>query len=111
MRLTIQKSYVFVVDTAKERKRINEAFAGTTKKKLLKLMDLVEAQKWKEAEAELDSKWWHGRDEELECSRLEFIGLLNAKGACSWDSYINLIWTMNNYNYPDVYTVTKTTVK
>ena len=61
MRLTIQKSYSFVVDTAKERKRINEAFAGTTKKKLLKLMGLVENQKWEEADAELCSKWWQDR--------------------------------------------------
>jgi len=50
-----------------------------------------------------------GQDEELECSRLEFIGLLNSKGADNWDSYINLIWKMNNY--PDVYTVTKTEAK
>ena len=77
----------------------------TTQKKLLKLMDLVEKQKWDEAEAELNSKWWRGRDKNLECPRLEFVGLLNSEGADNWDSYINLIWKMNNN--PDVYTVTE----
>lgn len=112
MKMTIQKTFELTIDTSKERERIEECFNckgnKTTYKKLLKLMDLIEAEKWKEAEAELDGKWWNGRDNAHGCSRAEFIGMLNAEGnhGDAWDTYIDLVWRMNQY--PSVYKVTAT---
>jgi len=107
MKMTIQKTSEFTIDTAKERKRINNAFVDRplTQKKLLKLMDLVEQEKWKHALKELESKWWLGRDKDQECPRLEFVGLLKSEGTNHWDSYIDLILRMNAC--PDVYKVMK----
>jgi len=113
MKMVIQKSFAYEVDTGKERQRINRSFKRnkTIQKKLLKLMDLVEQQKWAEAEAELDSKWWCGRDKELECPRLEFIGMLHSESpeADSWDTYIQLICRMNRH--PEIYKVINTVGK
>jgi len=96
--MTIQKSFEFTIDTAKERRRINEGFKDNpeTQKKLLQLMDLVEAEKWEEAERTLNDEWWDGRDEEQECPRLEFVGLLGSEGIDPWTSYAQLIWYMHN---------------
>ena len=97
MKITIQKASTFTIDTGAERKRINRYFKGdkTMRKKLLNLMDLVEAGKWVEAYKELESKYWKGYDPEQECSRLEFIGLLEGTGDIDgWASYANLIWNM-----------------
>jgi hypothetical protein len=107
MKMTIQKSYEFTVDTAKERRRIFDAFGDRpeTLKKLMHLMDLIDAEKWEEAQKELDSKWWRGRDEDLECPRQEFIGLLDAEGIDPWTSYSDLIWRM--HSRPEIYKVTK----
>ena len=110
MKMTIEKSFEFTIDTGKERQRIEECFnvkgKKTTYKKLLKLMDLVEAEKWEEAEAELDGEWWNGRDRDQECPRAEFIGMLDTDGLDgSWDTYANLIWRM--VRHPDVYKVVK----
>jgi len=110
MKMTIQKSVTFTIDTGKERKRIQECFGNSDskmmKKKLLKLMDLVEAEKWKEAYKELEGKYWNGYDAEQECSRLEFIGLLEGEGDIDgWASYANLIWNM--VNRADNYKVVK----
>jgi len=109
MKMTIQKCSEFTIDTGKERKRINKAFKRnkTIQKKLLKLMDLIEGEKWQAAEEFLDSKWWAGRDKEMECPRLEFVGLLNGEGDVDhWDSYIQLVWKMNNHS--GIYTVMET---
>ena len=107
MKMIIQKTSEFTIDTAKERRRINEAFKDRKeiRDKLLQLMDLVEAEKWEEAERTLNDEWWDGRDEDQECPRLEFVGLLDAKGfgVNNWDSYANLIWRMQKY--PEVYKV------
>ena len=105
MKMTIQKTYKFTIDTAAERKRINKCFEDRKeiRDKLLQLMDLVEAEKWEEAERTLNDEWWNGRDEDLECPRVEFIGLLNAEG--SWDTYANLIWRM--VRCPERYKVIK----
>jgi len=108
VKMIIQECKSFTINTAKERKRINEVFKdrGDIKVKLLELMDLVEQQKWKEASVELEREWWQGEDEHG-CPRLEFIGLLEAE-SCSglewcYDSYDVLIWRMNNR--PDMYKV------
>jgi len=106
MKITIQKSSTFTIDTAKERKRINKYFKDKKmmQKKLLKLMDLVEAEKWVEAGKELDGKYWSGIDKEQECPRLEFIGILDASGDIDpWATYINVIFNM--VNYPKTYKV------
>jgi hypothetical protein len=106
MKITIEKAFTFTVDTSKERKRIKSCWAksSTTRKKLLKLMDLVEAEKWQEAEDELDGKWWSGRDAKQECPRLEFVGMLDCGiDSCGWDTYANLIWRM--VRHPETYTV------
>jgi hypothetical protein len=106
MKITIQKSITFTVDTGKERKRIKLCFKNRpqTMKKLLKLMDLVEAEKWEAAEAELEGKWWSGRDAKLECPRLEFVGMLESGiDSFGWDTYANLVWRM--VRHPDEYTV------
>jgi len=97
MKITIQKASTFTIDTGAERKRINRCFKDKPmmRKKLLKLMDLVEAGKWVEAYKELESKYWNGYDGEQECSRLEFIGLIEGEGDIDgWRSYDNLIWNM-----------------
>jgi len=104
MKITIQKTSIFTFNTQEERKRINECFKDKPlmHKKLLKLMDLIEAEKWVEASNELESKWWMGRDKEQECPRLEFIGMLEADGDIdTWTTYDNLIWNM--VNYPETY--------
>ena len=108
MKIIIQKASTFTVDTGAERKRIERCFKGdkTMRKKLLNLMDLVEAEKWKEAYKELEGKYWNGYDAEQECSRLEFIGLLEGEGDIDgWASYANLIWNM--VNRADNYKVVK----
>lgn len=104
MKMVIQKTELFEIDTSGERKRIDEAFNDrpATQKKLHKLMDLVEQQEWAAAEAELESKWWCGRDAKCECPRLEFVGMLNSR-LDSWDTYADLVWKMTRY--PDVYKV------
>ena len=114
MRLLITKTFAGVVDTAKERARIREAFRGdpVTRKKLTELMDAVEALDWKRAERLLLSKWWQGRDRRQGCPRVEFIGLLDAQAtengprvpAWGFDvmsSYINLVAWMNSGPAPD----------
>ena len=107
MKMTIEKSYEFTVDTGKERKRIEKCWKPTQTiyKKLMKLMDLVEQEKWVEAEEFLDSEWWNGRDKDQECHRAEFIGTLDSDGAYPWDTYLNLVWRMAMH--PDLYKVVK----
>ena len=107
MKLTIEKRFEFAVDTDKERKRIEKAFKKDleTKQKLNELMDLIEAEKWKEAWKELTGKWWQGRDKEQECPRLEFAGLLipSSNNIDHWMSYIDLV--MMFVDYPESYRV------
>lgn len=109
MKMSIEKAFTFTFDTDLERKRINEGFNNnkTAQKKLHKLMDLVEQGAWGAAYAELESKWWCGRDREYECPRIEFVGMLDAVGSDdAWITYADLIWRM--VNLPNVYKV-KTT--
>jgi len=108
MKMTIEKAFTFTIDTGKERKRIEECFKDRKmmKKKLLKLMDLVEAEKWEAAYKELEGKYWNGYDAEQECPRVEFIGMLDADGLDDpWDTYTSLIWRM--VKHPDIYKVVK----
>ena len=54
----------------------------------------------------IDSDWWQGHDKEHECSRLEFIGLLEladpdnpghpAHGFDHWASWIDLVYVMSS---------------
>jgi len=112
MKITIEKRAQEVIDTARERARINKAFRNDpeTKEKLNLLMDAVEAGKWKEAMAMLESKWWQGDDKKQECPRLEFVGMLfssdNVPRHFSFhSSYIDLItWFAE---CPENYTVVK----
>ena len=98
MKLTIQKSFEFVVDTSLERKRIEKAFKTDkdTRDHLILLMDLIEGGCWKEAKAELEGKWWDGYDKELECPRVEFIGMLRctSEHVNTMASYVDLIYAM-----------------
>ena len=108
MKMTIEKAFTFTVDTAKERKRIKGGFTHNkaAQKKLLKLMDLVEAEKWEAAYEFLESKWWQGRDKEYECPRLEFLGMLDSAGLDdAWATYGDLIWRMSHH--PDTYKVVR----
>jgi hypothetical protein len=107
MKMTIQKCFTVTIDTSKERKRIERCFNVKGRRriymKLMYLMDLIESEKWKEAERELASDWWQGRDRKDECPRLEYIGMYRTES--DWDNYISLIIRMANY--PDVYKVVK----
>jgi len=109
MKMIIQKSFDFTIDTGPERERIHNAFSDRPeiRGKLIHLMDLVEAEKWKEARKELESDWWQGRDEDQECPRLEFVGLLHSEDLDdAWASYTDLIWRMTEYS--DIYKVRST---
>jgi hypothetical protein len=107
MKITMEKTIQFTFDTSKERKRIEKCFnvkgSKTVYKKLMKLMDLIEAEEWEKANNELESDWWRGRDKEQECSRLEFVGLLEGEGIADWTSYANLVWRLANF--PEMYKV------
>ena len=106
MKLLVTKTCKGILDTGRERKRITGAFNDrpATMKKLLELMDAIEAGNWPLARKLLESKWWQGRDEELECPRAEFVGLLDLKeidkpGEPAWGfdtfgSYCELVYAM-----------------
>ena len=95
MKITFEKRDVFVVDTAKERRRIAKAFArdAETRKRLTRLMDCIEYDMWEEAVTELESDWWQGYDERQECPRCEFVGMLDIPGS-SWATYMDLVYAM-----------------
>lgn len=103
MKMTIQKTVLLQFDTDVERTRINNVFKSKGDKKtkdyLLKLMDLIEGQKWDEALQELQGEWWDGRDEKRECPRLEFVGMLhhNSPFFDKWISYTDLVLSMVNH--------------
>lgn len=112
--MTIEKKAKVTIDLAKERKRINRAFASKkdekTKQMLHKLMDLIEQEKWEEAKKEIEGKWWIGRDKKRECPRREFIGYLNCvdndmEFFDSSASYENLVYAF--VNWPNNYKVIK----
>jgi len=109
MKITIEKTARLTFDTALERKRIDKAFKKhkdkMVKQKLHELMDLIEMSKWEEALKELQSKWWQGYDEEDECPRFEYIGLIKHDSPFfnNWFSYMDLVIAM--YQYPNVYKV------
>ena len=112
MKMSITKNATLEFDTAVERKSINKSFRGKhyveTRQKLLKLMDLIESQQWKKAAKELDGKWWSGRDEKMECPRLEFVGTIRNMSPffSSWMSYADVVFAMAMY--PDNYSSTST---
>lgn len=60
MKITIETKFSFTVDTSIERARIRHTFDGQPdiQQHLNELLDLVEAQEWKTAEAVLESVWW-----------------------------------------------------
>ena len=112
MKLVIEKTASLIIDTSLERIRINKAFCRKRNKKnrqmLNKLMDLIEQCKWKEAKKELKSKWWNGYDKYLECSRGEFIGMVQGYKSSSpffdrWMSYADLVFAF--INYPENYKI------
>ena len=72
MKFKIEKILTATIDTASERKRIEEAFSDdpAAQKHLNKLMGLIEAGLWKDAQKELGKKFWQG-------SNAEYIGLLD----------------------------------
>ena len=120
MKFLLSKSCQGVFDTATERQRIKEAFKNDkeTRKRLLALIDAVEAGQWGKAAKMLAGKWWQGRDKKEECHRLEFCGMLNlmvpgqsklANGFDHWADYADLIYVMAKNRKPEdtQYTVTK----
>lgn len=98
MKFRLMKTCVGEFDTDRERRRIRQAFKDrpAVQKRLHKLMDAIEAQDWVGASEQLCSKWWSGRDESLECPRLEFIGLLGVPygGFGLMASYDDLVMAM-----------------
>lgn len=115
MKITIEKTATMTIDTNSERKRISNAFRRDkiTREKLYKLMDLIEACKWGKAAKELESKWWKGRDQKLECPRLEFVGLVEDINGTSpffstWSTYADLVYSF--INYPNNYKILETKV-
>lgn len=114
MKITIRKTADIIIDTDRERKRINKAFRGKqykeTRQKLHKLMDLVDECKWDKASKELNNKWWRGYDDHVHCPRLEFVGLIVDKEGNRFfnflTSYADLVFNM--VNYPKNYTVIAT---
>ena len=111
MKMIIQKTACLEIDTDIEKARINKAFKSKkdeeNREHLLKLMDLIEEQKWEEAVKELKEEWWDGRDEKRECPRLEFIGCVHHDSPFfdRWISYTDLVLTM--VNFPNNYKVVK----
>ena len=109
--MRIRKCAEVEIDLEAEKKRIKSAFTREPeiKKKLLKLIDLVEQEKWKEAEKFLDQKWWKSKDKKRECSRYEFIGLVpyaeDTRYFDPWASIDGLVYNMANH--PEVYSVVK----
>lgn len=73
--MLLLQSRTVKVDFDKERKRINSCeYEPHQKKNLLRLVDLCEQLKFKQA-YEFACKWGENRDEELECREAEFIGI------------------------------------
>lgn len=112
MKLLLTKIAQGVIDTDRERRRIEKAFKKDpeTRKRLNLLMDAIEAGHWKKADKMLSSRWWQGRDSKMECPRLEFVGMLDlqnpemlghpADGFNCWASYRDLVWQMTGKSEP-----------
>lgn len=112
MRLVITKTCRGVIDTQYERERIKKAFRRDpeTRKRLTALMDAIEALDWPKAMKLLKDKWWRGRDERMECPRVEFVGLLHVQnpvkhghpafGFDQWASYLDLVCIMARKRLP-----------
>jgi len=107
VKLHVVKTSEGIIDTEKERSRIEKAFEDDPeiKGKLNELMDAVEAMDWKLAKELLANKWWNGRDKQQECHRREFIGMIKIKDPVSgepafgfdiWSNYDELIWAMTD---------------
>lgn len=111
MQMTIRKVVNGVIDFDRERLRIKKAFRKdkSTRDHLNRLMDLIEAQKWQQAEKELQKKWWKGRDKRLECPRGEFIGVVDFiknEGFDVWGNYADLVYAF--VRRPETYQVVST---
>jgi hypothetical protein len=105
-----------VLDIDAERIRINNVFKGKkykeTKERLHALMDAIEDEKWQKAYDMLEGEWWNGRDEKLECPRVEFIGspALDMKNEDigmfeMWASYADVVCYF--VNHPKNYKIVK----
>lgn len=105
MKITVEKICRSVIDTAKERKRINNAFRDDKKTRdvLNQFMDAVEDLNWEKAGDILYGDWLQSYDAKRGCSRSEFIGLLHATSQNGInapsvfehrDSYIDLVYVM-----------------
>jgi hypothetical protein len=81
MKLKIAKVCHGVIDTEKERTRIDLAFSNDpeTRHYLLYLIDAIEEGQWEAAQLMLQGKWWTGDDEDVGCPRTDFIGELNVE--------------------------------
>lgn len=112
MILKITKTCQGVLDTRNERIRIRYAFKRDpeVRRRLLALMDAIEAGQWKRADRMLRGKWWKGYDKKAECPRGEFVGMLNlanpdnprfpASGFDGWAGYADLVWVMSQKREP-----------
>ena len=107
MKFIVRKTVTFAVDTASEHARIKRAFRSdpVTQKKLNEFMDLIEARNWEKALTELAGTWWQGRDDKMECPRMEFIGMIKHTSPYidHWLTYADLAEDM--YAHPEVYTI------
>ena len=107
MKMKFAKNAVVEFDTAVERKRIAKSFDDdpTTRDKLYELMDAFEANDLKKCIKLLKSKWWHEYDKKLECSRLEFTGMVETKSPF-FDRYIGYVdMIFGCHQYPEVYSI------
>jgi hypothetical protein len=111
MKIKIRKTCTAVIDTAPERERIRKAFRDdpTTLAKLNRLMDAIESQNWKEADRQLRSKWWRGRDRQMECPRIEFVGAVFKTPVFGFDYHSSYADIVSSFmSFPENYKVLAT---
>lgn len=79
MKLLLTQTCQGVIDTDRERQRINKAFRNNPeiRLRLTLLLEAIEDGEWDKASEMLEDEWWQGSDEARECPRAEFIGMLH----------------------------------
>jgi len=97
MKIKVEKITKAIIDTAKERKRINKCFKGETKEKLNQFMDAFESGDMKKAYTILCDKWWDGYDDKAGCCRREFFGLLGEHMVFEMMTYADLVCCIVKY--------------
>ena len=112
MKFLLTKTCRGVIDTQDERDRIDRCFQekgdSAAKKRLLALMDKIEAQDWQGAAELLKDKWWRKRDSKDGICNCECIGNvypvsknkpeIYAMGFDAYTTYYELVFRMLNSN-------------